>query len=173
MLNSRIFNINMFACTQFKSSETKFCCSFFQKSVICWVVTKFFAFACIAKGFTIAFSNMLTTEYRWWGLSVFIVLGVFLLFARLQLLETFYSALSRFPFPITSFISAPTLREKCPYSEFLWPVFSRIRTRKTPNTGSLHAVQVFRFFHFKQRVRANINFPNKVFFFSVTTKYIQ
>ena len=45
-----------------------------------------------------------------------------------------------------------TIREKCPYSEFFWSVFSdcvslriqsecrKIRTRKTPNTDTFHAV---------------------------------
>ena len=40
-----------------------------------------------------------------------------------------------------------TLREKCPYSEFFWSVFSRvqfkcrkIRTTKTPNKDTFHAV---------------------------------
>ena len=32
------------------------------------------------------------------------------------------------------------LREKCPYSEFFWSVFSRIRTKKTPNTDIFNAV---------------------------------
>ena len=32
------------------------------------------------------------------------------------------------------------LREKCPYSEFFWSVFPRIRTRKTRTTGTFHAV---------------------------------
>ena len=31
------------------------------------------------------------------------------------------------------------LREKYPYSEFFWSVFSRIRTRKVPNTDTFHA----------------------------------
>ena len=47
-----------------------------------------------------------------------------------------------------------SLHEKCPYSEFLWSIFSRIRTEcreirsrklrtgKTPNTVTLHAVVV-------------------------------
>ena len=33
-----------------------------------------------------------------------------------------------------------TLREKFLYSEFFWSVFSRIRTRKTPNTDTFHAM---------------------------------
>ena len=33
-----------------------------------------------------------------------------------------------------------TLRKKCPYSEFFWSAFSRIRTRITPNTDTFHAV---------------------------------
>ena len=51
-------------------------------------------------------------------------------------------------------LSFPTLREKCPYSEFFWSLFSRIwteygeikskcgkiRTRKAPNTDTFHAV---------------------------------
>ena len=32
------------------------------------------------------------------------------------------------------------LREKCPYSEFFRSTFSRIRTRKTPNTDTFHRV---------------------------------
>ena len=32
------------------------------------------------------------------------------------------------------------LRENCPYSEFSWSVFSRIWTRKTPNTDTFYAV---------------------------------
>ena len=44
------------------------------------------------------------------------------------------------------------LREKCPYSDFFWSIFSRIwtnygdildqetRTRKTPNTDHIHEV---------------------------------
>ena len=46
------------------------------------------------------------------------------------------------------------LREKCPYSEFFWSLFSRIRTeyreifhisdQKTPNMDSFHAVRNFR-----------------------------
>ena len=32
------------------------------------------------------------------------------------------------------------LREKCLYSEFFWSIFSRIRTRKTPNTDTFHAM---------------------------------
>ena len=34
------------------------------------------------------------------------------------------------------------LREMYLYSEFFWSVFSRIRTRKTPNTDTFHAVYV-------------------------------
>ena len=36
-----------------------------------------------------------------------------------------------------------SLREKCPYSELFWSVFSRIpkmRTRITPNTDTFYAV---------------------------------
>ena len=37
-----------------------------------------------------------------------------------------------------------SLREKCPYSEFFWFVFSRecgkIRTRETPNTDTFRAI---------------------------------
>ena len=35
-----------------------------------------------------------------------------------------------------------SLREKCPNSEFFWSVFSRIRTRKTPNTDTFHEVYI-------------------------------
>ena len=42
-----------------------------------------------------------------------------------------------------------TLREKCPYSEFFWSAFSRIRneysrmqTRKTPNTDTFYVMKV-------------------------------
>ena len=35
--------------------------------------------------------------------------------------------------------------EKCPYSEFFQSVFSRIRTRKTPNTDTFHAVKLIYF----------------------------
>ena len=42
-----------------------------------------------------------------------------------------------------------TLREKCPYSELFWSVFSRIRTeyekirtRIAPNTDTFHAVRI-------------------------------
>ena len=58
-------------------------------------------------------------------------------------------------------IQEPPLREKCPYSEFFWSAFSRIRTengdilrmspfsvriwemrtKKTPNTDTFHAVE--------------------------------
>ena len=45
-------------------------------------------------------------------------------------------------------IVKPLQREKCPYSEFSWFVFScirtecgKIRTRKTPNTDTFHAVR--------------------------------
>ena len=34
-----------------------------------------------------------------------------------------------------------SLRKMCPYSEFCWTAFSRIRTRKTPNMDILYAVQ--------------------------------
>ena len=34
-------------------------------------------------------------------------------------------------------------REKCPYSEFFWFVFSHIRTRKTPNTDTFCVVNTF------------------------------
>ena len=60
-------------------------------------------------------------------------------------------------------LSKSTLREKCPYSEFFWSVFSRIRTeygvslriqsecgkirtRKTPNTDTFHVVQMTGFY---------------------------
>ena len=33
-----------------------------------------------------------------------------------------------------------SMREKCPYSEFFWSVFSRIQTRKTPNMDTFHTV---------------------------------
>ena len=33
-----------------------------------------------------------------------------------------------------------SLREKCPYSELLWSVFSQIRTRITPNTDTFYAL---------------------------------
>ena len=32
------------------------------------------------------------------------------------------------------------MRKKCPYSEFFWSAFSRIRTKKTPNTDTFYAV---------------------------------
>ena len=35
-----------------------------------------------------------------------------------------------------------SLRKKCPYSELFWSVFSRIRTRITPNTDTFHAANV-------------------------------
>ena len=35
----------------------------------------------------------------------------------------------------------PTLHEKCSYSGFFWSVFSRIRSRKTPNTDTFYVVQ--------------------------------
>ena len=58
-----------------------------------------------------------------------------------------------------STLALPTLPKKCPYSEFFWSVFSRIRskygeiqsiqseygkirTKKTPNTDSFYAVLV-------------------------------
>ena len=37
-----------------------------------------------------------------------------------------------------------TLREKCQYLELFWSVFSRIRTRVTPNTDTFYAVQAIR-----------------------------
>ena len=44
------------------------------------------------------------------------------------------------------YLRKESLREKCPYLEFFWSVFSRIqcecgkiRTRKTPNTDSFYA----------------------------------
>ena len=43
--------------------------------------------------------------------------------------------------PLPTPISA--LREKCPYLEFFWYVFSRIWTRKTSNTNTFHAVLHF------------------------------
>ena len=49
-----------------------------------------------------------------------------------------------------------TLREKYPYSEFFWSVFSRIQsecgkiqTRKTQNTDTFHAVT---YIHFEQKM---------------------
>ena len=46
-------------------------------------------------------------------------------------------------------INLVPLREKCPYSEFFWSAFSRIRneysrmqTRKTPNTDTFYVVKV-------------------------------
>ena len=33
-----------------------------------------------------------------------------------------------------------SLREKCPYSEFFWSECRKIRTRKTPNRDTFHAV---------------------------------
>ena len=33
-----------------------------------------------------------------------------------------------------------SMREKCPYREFLWSECRKIRTRKTPNTNTFHAV---------------------------------
>ena len=65
-----------------------------------------------------------------------------------------------FGFPVKLKLKWVTLREKCPYSELFWSVFSRIwteygeilrishfqskcgkiRTRKTPNTGTFYAV---------------------------------
>ena len=43
-------------------------------------------------------------------------------------------------------VRRPTLREKCPYSEFFWSVFSTFGLRekkdqKTPNTDTFCAVQ--------------------------------
>ena len=38
------------------------------------------------------------------------------------------------------------LHEKCPYLEFFWSALSRIRTRKTLNTGILNAVITFDIF---------------------------
>ena len=35
--------------------------------------------------------------------------------------------------------------KKCPYSEFLWSKYGKIRTRKTPNLKPFHEVKVFRF----------------------------
>ena len=34
----------------------------------------------------------------------------------------------------------PSLREKYPYSKFFWSECGKIRTRKTPNTDTFHAV---------------------------------
>ena len=34
----------------------------------------------------------------------------------------------------------PTLCKKCPYSECFWSECGKIRTRKTPNTDTFHAV---------------------------------
>ena len=43
------------------------------------------------------------------------------------------------------FAKKPTLREKCPYLDLFWSVFShirrKIRTRISPNTGTFYAVQ--------------------------------
>ena len=41
------------------------------------------------------------------------------------------------------FLRLSALHEKCPYSGFFWSAFSRIRTRKTPNTDTFHAVENF------------------------------
>ena len=35
-----------------------------------------------------------------------------------------------------------SLRKKCPYAELFWPLIHRIRTRKTPNEDTFHAVIV-------------------------------
>ena len=51
-----------------------------------------------------------------------------------------------------------SLREKCPYAEFFWSAFSsiwtecrKIRTRKTPNTDTFHAVIIQRLDHILPR----------------------
>ena len=36
------------------------------------------------------------------------------------------------------------LPKRCPYSEFFWSIFSRIRTRKNPNTSIFHTVLITR-----------------------------
>ena len=38
-------------------------------------------------------------------------------------------------------LKVKTLREKCQYSEFYWSVFCHIRTRKTLNMDTFHAVK--------------------------------
>ena len=35
-----------------------------------------------------------------------------------------------------------SLRKKCPYSELFWSIFSRIRSRITPNMDTFHAVSL-------------------------------
>ena len=40
-------------------------------------------------------------------------------------------------------IERHSLRENCFYSEFFWSLFCRIRTRKTPNRDTFHAVIIF------------------------------
>ena len=42
-------------------------------------------------------------------------------------------------------IAKPSLREKCSYLVFFWPVFSRIQTRKTPISDTFHTVLCPRF----------------------------
>ena len=37
---------------------------------------------------------------------------------------------------VSGILSLHPLHEKCPFLKFFWSVFSRIRTRKNPNTGT-------------------------------------
>ena len=68
--------------------------------------------------------------------------------------ETFYSSFSNIPEKCDFFHKrsrfyiiilslqwmTSSLRKKCPYSELFWSVFSRIRTRITPNIDTFHVV---------------------------------
>ena len=70
--------------------------------------------------FLLNFKNTLFTEHLWTSASVFI-----------NICSNIY--------PITCKYDIFLLREKCPYSEFCWSVFSRIRTKYgevfSPNAG--------------------------------------
>ena len=52
----------------------------------------------------------------------------------------FHQSLYHCTFKIENLCTMQSLREKGPYSEFFWLVFSRIRTRKTPNTDTFYTV---------------------------------
>ena len=58
---------------------------------------------------------------------------------------------------VSGILSLHPLHEKCPFLEFFWPVFSRIWTRKNPNTGiRVHTMQWNRSSHRRWSVKKDV-----------------
>ena len=95
------------------------------------------------------FKNSFFIEHLWWLLLSGKLL-IMLYYSNKNTPHFYWGEMTAFECLLDIFSSTLTLREKCPYSELFWPIFSsirtkygKIRTRITPNTDTFYAVLVF------------------------------